>query len=224
MLHSRYRSGPVSGENRVVDDEARLLRDAGHVVDVFDPEVATSSALELVRSAVSTVWSLGAGREVASRIARDAPGVVHVHNLFPALSPAVLRAVPDRIPCVMTLHNYRQLCLPGTFLRDGRICEDCFGRSLWPGVVHGCYQGSIAASGVLASSLTLHRSIGSFRRVDLYVAISSFVRDKHVEAGLPEERLIVKLISPGQRDGAAARVRTSSTWVGSRLRRESPHS
>ena len=32
VLHSRYASGHLSGENRVVADEARLLVDAGHDV------------------------------------------------------------------------------------------------------------------------------------------------------------------------------------------------
>lgn len=192
ILHSRYRSGAVSGENRVVDDEVRLLRDAGHEIDLYDPAVETAQMVDLARSAASTVWSRRATRQVTLRITRDRPDIVHLHNLFPALSPAVLRAVPDGVPCVMTLHNYRQLCLPGTFLREGRVCEDCFGRSLWPGVVHGCYQGSVVASSVLAGSLTLHRVIGSFRRVDLFVAISAFVRDKHIEAGFPEDRFFVK--------------------------------
>ena len=37
ILHSRYLSVPTSGENRVVEDETRLLREGGHVVDVFAP-------------------------------------------------------------------------------------------------------------------------------------------------------------------------------------------
>ncbi|MDP9234960.1 MAG: glycosyltransferase, partial [Actinomycetota bacterium] len=168
ILHSRYRSGAVSGENRVVEDEARLLRKGGHEVGVYAPGLDELGPIDLIRSAATTIWSLGAAKKVAEAVERHHPDVVHVHNLFPALSPAVLRAVPDEVACVMTLHNYRLLCLPGTLLRDGRVCEDCLGRSPWPGVVHGCYQGSVGASGVLASSLQLHRTIGSFRRVDLF--------------------------------------------------------
>ncbi len=192
ILHSRYRSGPVSGENRVVEDEARLLRERGHEVDVYEPGLAQVGPINLMRSVASTIWSGRAVKEVAERIARDHPDVVHVHNLFPALSPAVIRAVPDGVACVMTLHNYRLLCLPSTLFRDGHVCEDCLGRSPWPGVMHGCYQESVAASGVLASSLQLHRSVGSFRRVDLFAAISDFVREKHIQAGFPPERVVVK--------------------------------
>src|SRR5688572_33306219 len=124
MLHSRYRSGPASGENRVVEDEARLLTDAGHGVDLFAPELGQPSGLTMVRAGLGVIWSKDALNEARRRINDRAPTIVHCHNLFPALSPAVLRAAAD-VPVVVTLHNYRFLCLPATFLRDGKVCEDC---------------------------------------------------------------------------------------------------
>jgi glycosyltransferase involved in cell wall biosynthesis len=146
----------------------------------------------MIQAGVGAIWARDAVAEVERRIARHEPDVVHCHNLFPALSPAVLRATRDKAPTVITLHNYRFLCLPATFLRDGRICEDCLNRLPWPGVVHGCYQGSVAASAALASSLVLHRTIDTYQHIRLYIAISEFVRQKHVEGGLPGERTVVK--------------------------------
>lgn len=192
ILHSRYRSGSASGENRVVEDEARLLSDAGHHVESFTPGIGQPSGREMVSAAVGTIWSRTAATEVKRRIEEGKPDIVHCHNLFPALSPAVIRATEGNVPVVLTLHNYRFLCLPGTFFRDGRICEDCRDRLPWPGVVHRCYQGSFAASAVLASSLSLHEAIGTYRQIRLYIAISDFVLQKHVGAGLPAHRIVVK--------------------------------
>lgn len=176
----------------MVEDEARILREGGHSVDVFSPGVGDVTGIGRIRTAADALWSVRASEKVEALVRRGRPDVVHVHNLFPALSPAVLRVVHERAATILTLHNYRLLCLPGTFLRDGHVCEDCLGRPPWPGVVHGCYQGSVAASGVLATSLTLHRTIGSFRRVREFLAISSFVRMKYVEAGLAPDRVFVK--------------------------------
>ena len=53
VLHSRYRSGSVSGENRVVDDEVRLLRAAGHEVDVYDPISPAENVADLAKAAAS---------------------------------------------------------------------------------------------------------------------------------------------------------------------------
>jgi glycosyltransferase involved in cell wall biosynthesis len=93
---------------------------------------------------------------------------------------------------VLTLHNFRLMCLPATFLRNGRICEDCLGRKPWPGVIHGCYRGSPLASVPYFASISLHQALGTFEGVTRFVAVSEFVRDKHVEGGFPAERIVVK--------------------------------
>ena len=193
ILHSRYLSGPVSGENQVVNDEARLLREAGHDVEVLSPSFDSETKMALPKAAVGAIWSRPAVDEVG-RVARSyRPDVVHCHNLFPMLSPAVLRAASaERAAVVMSLHNYRLMCLPSTFVRDGRICEDCLGRPPWRGVVYRCYRDSVFASGAYATSLSLHRFLGSFGLVHLYLAVSRFVRDKHVEAGFDPARVRVK--------------------------------
>jgi len=175
-----------------VEDEARLLSEGGHDVHLFAPSVGQPSGVGLVSVAAGTVWSKASSAQVRQRIDEWKPDVVHCHNLFPALSPAVLRVARDGPPLVLTLHNYRLLCLPATFQRDGRLCEDCLHRAPWPGIVHRCYQDSAAASAVLASSILLHRAIGSFDRIRLFIAISEFVRAKHVEGGLSPGRIVVK--------------------------------
>jgi glycosyltransferase involved in cell wall biosynthesis len=192
ILHSRYRSGSASGENRVVEDEARLLTEAGHHVEVYAPELGRPSGLNLVSAGLGAIWSRQAVDYLTTLVARSRPEVVHCHNLFPALSPAVIRAAHDVAPVVMTLHNYRLRCLPATLFRDGKVCEDCLKRTPWPGVLHRCYRDSFAGSTALATSLVLHEHIGTFNRIATFFAISEFVRRKHIEGGLSPDRIIVK--------------------------------
>jgi glycosyltransferase involved in cell wall biosynthesis len=193
ILHSRYLSGAVSGENRVVEDEARLLTDGGHQVDVWDPAPANAHGLRLMGTAAQAIWSTDATDRVRGLIRRSKADIVHCHNLFPVLSPAVLRAASgEGAAVVMTLHNYRLLCLPATFIRDGRVCEDWLVRTPWPGVVHACYRDSTLGSAALATSLSLHNAFHTFDRVTKYLAVSGFVRRKYVEAGWPDDRIEVK--------------------------------
>jgi glycosyltransferase involved in cell wall biosynthesis len=192
ILHSQYRSGEVSGENRVVADEARLLREGGHQVDVWRPVPTASGPIGLLTTGARAIWSRTAVRRVREMIRRTRPDIVHLHNLFPELSPAVLRATDGAGAVVMTLHNYRALCLPATFVRDGAVCEDCLGRAPWPGVVHACYRDSTAGSAAIATSLVTHRRLGTFLMPDRYLAVSAFVKAKHVEAGWSAERIGVR--------------------------------
>jgi glycosyltransferase involved in cell wall biosynthesis len=190
MLHSRYATGASSGENRVVEDEAALLRDHGHDVLLWEPTPAEGGAAGRAGLALRAVWSRRAAAYVRGAAREFRPDVVHVHNLFPMLSPSVLRH--RGAPVVVTLHNYRLLCLPAVFLRDGRTCEDCLGKLPWRGVVHRCYRDSAAGSAALAASLAVHRGAGTFAGVDAFLAVSEFVREKHVEAGFDPGRIRVK--------------------------------
>jgi glycosyltransferase involved in cell wall biosynthesis len=193
ILHSRYLSGDVSGENRVVDDDSRLLREAGHEVHVWAPEPDVSGPTGQLRAGISAIWSTAAARAVGKIVRRHQIQIVHAHNLFPTMSPAVIRSAGRAgAAVVVTLHNYRLMCLPASLLREGRICELCVGHVPWEGVRHRCYRGSAAGSAVLAASLSLHRAVGSFDGVDRFLAVSDFVRDKHVEAGLSGDRITVR--------------------------------
>lgn len=193
LLHSRYLSGAASGENRVVEEEAALLRSGGHRVSCYSPEPTIDGHLDRVRSGVSAIWSARTTATVRRFVERERIEVVHAHNLFPTLSPAPLRAAHDAgAATLMTLHNFRLLCLPANLLRDGRLCEDCVGHVPWRGIRHRCYRGSALGSAVLATSLVLHRSLGTFDGVSRYLAVSDFVRRKHLEAGLDPSRIAVK--------------------------------
>jgi glycosyltransferase involved in cell wall biosynthesis len=196
ILHSRYLSGDVSGENRVVADEAALLGAAGHDVATLTPSARVESgSLALARDAI---WSSGSLEQVRRLVDDFSPDVVHVHSLFPALSPAVLRS---GAPTLMTLHNARLLCLPATLLRNAKQCEVCIGRLPWRGVAYGCYRGSRPASAAIAASLTLHRAVHTFEKVALFLAVSEFVRSKHIQAGFEPSRIRVKpnFVQPARR-------------------------
>lgn len=193
IAHSRYLSGDASGENRVVEDETHLLHDAGHHVATWTPSPRMDGGLGTMRTGASAIRSGRAVTAIAAAIERARPDVVHLHNLFPMLSPAVIGSARRAgVPVVLTLHNYRLMCLPANLLREGRVCEDCVGRVPWRGVAYRCYRGSAAGSAVLAASLTLHRGLGSFDGISRFLAVSEFVRRKHAEAGIAPGRIVVK--------------------------------
>ncbi|WP_328659723.1 glycosyltransferase [Streptomyces sp. NBC_00334] len=195
VVHNRYNSAQPSGENRVVDQEVALLRAAGHRVEVFErrsDDIAGRSLLGKVAVPLLVPWNPGVRTELAGRLRTGRPDVVHVHNVFPLLSPAVLAACADvDVPAVATLHNYTQVCPPGTLQRDGRPCAECVGSTPLPAVRHGCYRGSRLATVPLAVGLSVNRRRW-WSGVDRFFCISAAQREVLVRAGMPAGRLAVK--------------------------------
>jgi glycosyltransferase involved in cell wall biosynthesis len=143
----------------------------------------------------ATLWNTEAHAAMRERVLALRPDVVHVHNTFPLLSPAVLHAAHEAgARVVQTLHNYRLVCPAANLFRLGKICQDCCTKAVpWPAVVHGCYRGSRVASAGAASMLTLHRLLGTWsHKVDAYIVLSEFARRKLVDLGLPARKLHVK--------------------------------
>jgi glycosyltransferase involved in cell wall biosynthesis len=137
-------------------------------------------------------WNPLVRAELAARLRTERPDVVHVHNVFPLLSPAVLAACADAgVPAVATLHNYTQVCPPGTLQRDGRPCTECVGSAPLPAVRHGCYRNSRLATVPLAVSLSVNRRRW-WSGVERFFCISAAQRDVLVRSGMPVERLAVK--------------------------------
>ncbi|GAA3532150.1 glycosyltransferase [Streptomyces osmaniensis] len=196
VVHNRYASAQPSGENKVVDQEAELLRSAGHQVELFErrsDDIADRSLLGKAALPFLVPWNPAVRTELAARLRAERPDVVHVHNVFPLLSPAVLAACADAgVPAVATLHNYTQVCPPGTLQRDGRPCTECVGSAApLPAVRHGCYRDSRLATVPLAVSMSVNRRRW-WSGVERFLCISAAQRDVLVRAGMPAERLVVK--------------------------------
>jgi glycosyltransferase involved in cell wall biosynthesis len=192
LVHNFYQQ--PGGEDQVFRAEAGILRNAGHtVVELTETNdrVKEMSALALARA---TIWNSDAYQRVYETAARERPAVVHFHNTFPLLSPAVYYAARRAgAAVVQTLHNYRFLCPAATLFRDGRPCEDCVGHLPWPGVLHGCYRGSWTASAGIAAMLGFHRLRQTFsRQVDAFIVLNEFARQKFLRGGLPPEKLFLK--------------------------------
>lgn len=196
VVHNHYSSGQPSGENRVVAEEVALLRAAGHRVDLFErrsDDIAGRSLLGKVAVPLLVPWNPAVRKELAAKLRAERPDVVHVHNVFPLLSPAVLAACADvGVPVVTTLHNYYQVCPPGTLQRDGRLCTDCVGTKVpLPAVRHGCYRNSRLATVPLAVNLSVNRRRW-WSGVERFFCISGAQRDVLVRAGMPADLLTVK--------------------------------
>jgi glycosyltransferase involved in cell wall biosynthesis len=193
LCHNYYQQ--AGGEDEVFAAEGALLEAHGHQVVRFTRHNNAIDRMNRFDLSLKTLWNRETYTELRTLIQQERPQVMHCTNTFPLISPAAYDAAREEgVAIVQTLHNYRLLCPSGTFLRNGRVCEDCLGRSVpWPGVLHKCYRNSRAASAVVASLLTYHRVRQTWRnKVDVYIALTEFARQKFLEGGFSSEQIVVK--------------------------------
>jgi glycosyltransferase involved in cell wall biosynthesis len=193
VVHNSYQH--AGGEDNVFASEVALLRSAGCEIETMVVSNDDIRGAVAQASAALRVVSNPAGRRAtAEALARFRPHLLHVHNFFPRISPALFDACQAaRVPAVWTLHNFRVTCANGLLFRDGHPCEDCVGRLPLPAVVHRCYRGSALGSAAVAAMIGFHAARGTWRtKVARFIALTEFARDLVVRAGLPAERVAVK--------------------------------
>ena len=187
VVHNRYQQR--GGEDAVAEDEATLLAAGGHDVStVFVSNDAIASLADKLRAAVNVADGPAAAL-VVDAVRRHKPDVVHVHNFFPLVSPAVHARVRALGPAtVQTLHNFRITCAGGLLLRAGQPCELCVNGSALSAVAHRCYRGSFLGSAATAHMIARHKRERTWQRhVDRFIALSRFSRDVFERAGVPRQ-------------------------------------
>ena len=203
VAHNFYRSSAPSGENQLVRAEVALLREGGvEAVEMFEESDTIPGGVRgVVRAAPGPIYSPSGVRRFKRLLDTVQPDVVHLHQVTPLISPAVVSVANTYgVPVVQTVHNYRHGCANGLHLRDGHVCTDCVGSRLGlPAVRHGCYRDSRLQTVPVTIGMVSHRR--TWREgVARYLALTPFMRDMLVSYGLPPERITVRptwVVDPG---------------------------
>ena len=204
VAHNRYQQR--GGEDFVFENELQLLASSGYDVHALVVSNDTiTSHLDKVLTMFRTVDNPIGVAAMAHAIQNFRPDLVHVHNFFPLLSPAIYAVCNNAgVPVVQSLHNFRPFCANGLLMRAGHACHLCVqGTPLW-GVLHRCYRNSVVGSVATVRMIAAHRSRRTWSTtVDRYIVSSQFGRRIFIEAGFPAQRIDVKpnfIEDPGEPD------------------------
>lgn len=123
------------------------------------------------------------------------PDVVHVHNIFWHLTPAILQVCQEQnIPSVMTLHDSRVVCPAGTLLFKGKdFCADlkCATQGAHHAVINRCYEHSLAKSTIAAAEFQFRHMQGHLNKVDQFICPTRALADLLVQTQVPDSKLNV---------------------------------
>ena len=193
------------GDAIVTLGTGELLRARGHEVaywgmknekdpayphrDLFVGEVDLNSGggiKQQLKIAGNMLYSLEAKTKVEKLIKRiGKPDIVHLHNFAHQISPSILHVFKKhKIPCVMTMHDYKLVCASYTLLSHGKLCEKCAGGAYINCFREGCVKDSRAKSLLNTLEMYLHHSIlHIYDLVDVFISPSRFLKDKVEEMG-----------------------------------------
>ena len=197
LAHNFYGSSSPSGENEVFGAEKLLLESHGHFVSEFTRNsdlIRNQGLWGLIKGGFSTPWNPWMHHAIKKSVESMAFDVVHVHNVFPLISPSIFSAIGKKAARVLTLHNYRLFCAAAIPMRDGKSCTDCISsKTILPALRYGCYRKSRIATAPLALGIALHRGLGTWgKNVDAFIALSEFQKSLLIDAGLPAYKIFVK--------------------------------
>jgi glycosyltransferase involved in cell wall biosynthesis len=169
--------------------EKELLERKGHKTDVllFDNADAGVDITGKLKAGVSTIYNSASAKKLKEKIRLLAPDIIHIHNFFFMASPSIiLEAFKSKIPVIVTIQNFRLLCVNALFLRNNRVCELCKDKFFpYYGIIYKCYHNSVLESAIVGAMGAFHKLTGTWqKKVDRYITPAIFMKTKLINSSL----------------------------------------
>ena len=194
-------------------DIIRLLEKNGHKVAVFSMEheknlpspwkkyfvskvgyTSEYSLWEKIKGAARMFYSFETKRKINGLLDEFQPDIVHIHNIYHQLSPAILFEIKKRnIPIVMTVHDFKIICPNHSLYHNGKIYDRCKNGKYYQCLLDKCVKNSYAKSFLAMAEMYWHNCLLKTykKNVDLYIAPSRFAKNVLEEWGIAPEEIKV---------------------------------
>lgn len=193
-IHNDYRN--PSGEEHSADKLVNLLKRNGHDVQWFrkSSKGIEKNFFKKSLAFFSGIYNPIAVQELKRVIVNFKPEIVQVQNLYPFISPAILKTVKNAgIPIVMRCPNYRLFCPSGLHLdKNGTLCEKCIG----PGreihaVLKNCESNRIKSTGYAIRNYSARKIWKIESKIDMFIVQSDFQKQKFIDNGISSNKITI---------------------------------
>lgn len=179
QIHNKYRF--FGGEDSVIDEEAKLLKSKGH--EVIQLIRDNSEELSLFKNKLNAIKNISYSKKSLEILNQKTkrlgiPDIVHVHNIFPLWTYSVFDFFKkQKIPIVMTLHNYRLIWEKlGLFHKNRKK--------------YGYFKDSNIGSFVISKLINRRKDL--LKNVSKFITHTEFTKQEFATSVLPEDKLIIK--------------------------------
>jgi glycosyltransferase involved in cell wall biosynthesis len=197
ILNAGHHHHVQGGSDRAMLRLGELLEARGHTVvpfasqhpenrpskwdDYFPPGVDTQAPSP--SDAARFVYSPEARWQMGRLLEDGGPfDLAHLHIYYGQLTASILKPLVEaEVPTVQTLHEYKLTCPVHSHLSQGEICEACAGHAFWRALPRRCNEGSLARTALSVLEASVSRALGDAHRIDHFIAVSDFLREKMIE-------------------------------------------
>ena len=179
QIHNEYLL--KGGEDNVVEEEKQMLLKNGH--NVFQIIRHNQKEIITIKDKISTLLNLSNSKKTKNIINEELKNIpkidiAHVHNIFPLWSYSIFEVLNEnKIPIVMTLHNYRLIWSKFNLL-DKSIIK------------YGIFKNSRLITFLISKLIDRNKKLLNF--VTKFIALSKFANEKFIQEGIPSNKIIIK--------------------------------
>lgn len=193
FVHNFYKH--AGGEDQVFWAEIDLMKSHGHDVHSYTVDNDTINSLwTKINTTLHLSYSSKSKKNFSITLKKINPDIVHCHNFFPLLTPSIFDACrEDRIPAVLTLHNYRLVC-PSVYLsKNNKPWELSIKKNPYWAVPYKVYQNSFIGTAAIAYMINYHKKRKTWqKKLDHIITLTKFAKNKFIESGFSPNNMVVK--------------------------------
>ena len=180
QIHNKYVF--KGGEDSVVEEEAKLLRKNGNsVFQLFKNNKDISSIKDKLLTLYNLSYSKYSIEYLKEELLKiEKPDIVHVHNTYPLWTYSIFEFLNEqKIPVVMTLHNYRLVWDSLSFFDNDYMNYDSFNNSK-------------IQTFFISKIINKNKKNILFKNIDKFIALTEFTKKKFIDAKVPIDKLLIK--------------------------------
>jgi len=183
-------------------DLANILKAHGHNVAFFSTKNANNlptkwskyfvtyrdlnqgGILHSLRNSLALIYNWEAKRKMRSLLTEFKPDIVHLHNVYYHLTPAIMDEVNRQgIPMIMTLHDYKLVSPNYNLFLRGKVWERSKPHKFYRAFIDKAIKDSYAKSFVGVLEQYVHFWRDSYAKINVFIAPSNFLKKTFTEYG-----------------------------------------
>ncbi|MCI8725931.1 MAG: glycosyltransferase family 4 protein [Hungatella sp.] len=139
----------------------------------------------------AVVWNFDAQKRLKALIRETKPDAIYILHEINHLSPSIIRtAKKEGIRVIHRISDFFMFCARYDFLCGDEICQACHKGQYGKAIRKRCVKGSRAATILRVFAMKLYQWNKVFDDVDLFITPSAFTREKLIEGGVADDRIV----------------------------------